>query len=306
MISNFLFHRVSPERDKLWDPMDVKLFEKCIKYISTKYSVELFEDLVSSGNISKRNKVATIMFDDGYKDNIEFAKPILDKYNVKASFYVVTDCIDRNLPTWTHVLEYSFQNTDVSDLLMDFNFLPKEFRITEIKTHSERINYVSKLKPYLKTISHEDRSKVLKRVTDTYKDVKLPKLMMNWDDLRQLKAEGHYIGSHTKYHNMLGTMSEKNDVREELHLSALRIEEMLGYFPLTISYPVGSFNDTTKKISKELGYKIGLAVKQNIYNPSAEDLFEVSRIELYNEPWLKTKLRITNTLEKIKSLIKYK
>ena len=37
-----------------------------------------------------------------------------------------------------------------------------------------------------------------------------------------------------------------------------------------------------------------------------DDLFEVSRIELYNEPWWKTRLRITNTLENIKSLIRYK
>jgi hypothetical protein len=35
-------------------------------------------------------------------------------------------------------------------------------------------------------------------------------------------------------------------------------------------------------------------------------LFEVSRIELYNEPWWKTRLRITNILENIKSLIHYK
>jgi len=80
----------------------------------------------------------------------------------------------------------------------------------------------------------------------------------------------------------------------------------LGHFPTTISYPVGSYNETTKRISKEVGYKIGLAVNQNIYDPDKQDLFEIPRIELYNEPWWKTRLRITHTLENIKSIIRYK
>src|SRR5688572_14010086 len=113
MIRNFLFHRVNPKRERLWDPMDVKLFDRCIRYISNKYNVVLFEDLVSSGDMQTKDNIATIMFDDGYKDNIQYAAPILKKYNCKASFYVVTDCIDRNVPTWTNLLEHMFQNTNV-------------------------------------------------------------------------------------------------------------------------------------------------------------------------------------------------
>jgi hypothetical protein len=59
-------------------------------------------------------------------------------------------------------------------------------------------------------------------------------------------------------------------------------------------------------MSKDVGYKVGLAVKQHIFDPCKEDVFEISRIELYNDPWWKTRLRITNTLERIKSLMRYK
>ena len=87
MIRNFLFHIVNPKRDPLWEPMDVMLFEKWIKTISNKYEVLLFEDLAfDKVKLSKKNRYATIMFDDGYKDNIEYALPILDKYKVKATF----------------------------------------------------------------------------------------------------------------------------------------------------------------------------------------------------------------------------
>lgn len=305
MIRNFLFHRVNPERDLLWDPMSVELFDKCISYISRKYEVVLFEEFVLSGNYNNKN-IATIMFDDGYKDNIEFAAPILSKYNVKASFYVVTDCIDKNILTWTHILEYLFQFTAIQKIDLSFDFLPDELKISTLNNKEERLKYVIKLKPFLKKLPHKKRQLVLDKVTETYNDIELPKLMMNWDDVRKLKDEGHYIGSHTVTHCMLGTMDNEIDITAELVQSGKRIEEKLGYFPSTISYPVGSFNQTTKELAQKAGYKTGLAVKQNIHNPSEEDLFEVSRIELYNESWFKTRLRITNTLENIKSFIRYK
>jgi peptidoglycan/xylan/chitin deacetylase (PgdA/CDA1 family) len=307
MIRNFLFHRVNPQRDKLWDPMSVELFDKCINFISKNYDVVQFEELVFTAQyMSSSKKIATIMFDDGYKDNIEFAAPILKKYNVKGSFYVVTDCIDKNIPTWTHLIEHLFQFTSMKNIEIDFDFLPRELKVKKLLNYEDRIKYVTKLKPYLKLLSHERRQLVLDRITATYVDTELPKLMMNWQDLRKLQQEGHYIGSHTVSHCMLGTMDNEDDIYTELSSSGKRIEEELGNFPLTISYPVGSFNKATKELAIKAGYKFGLAVQQNIHNPKKEDLFEVSRIELYNESWLKTRLRITNTLEKIKSIIRYK
>ncbi len=129
---------------------------------------------------------------------------------------------------------------------------------------------------------------------------------MNWEDLSQLKNAGHYIGSHTITHVMLGTMSDKVLIKNELLNSAKIIEQKLGHYPITISYPVGSYNDKTKELSNEAGYTIGLAVKQKLYDPQKDNVFKIPRIELYNEPWWKTKLRITNTLEDLKSLIRYK
>jgi peptidoglycan/xylan/chitin deacetylase (PgdA/CDA1 family) len=306
MISNFLFHRVNPERDLLWDPMDVELFDRCIQHISKKYKVVLLEDLVNTDELYTKNEYATIMFDDGYKDNLTYAAPILKKYNCKASFYVVTDCIDKNIPTWTHILEYLFQFTNIKKLDLTFDFLPTDLKVENLDSKEDRINYAIKLKPFLKKISHQNRTIVLNRIADTYTDIKLPKLMMNWDDLKSLIAEGHYIGSHTVTHCSLATLQSKEDLTFELLNSGKRIEEMLGYFPASISYPVGSFNEQTKHVSQEVGYKIGLAVKQNIYDPNKDDRFEISRIELYNESWFKTKLRISNTLENIKTLIGYK
>jgi peptidoglycan/xylan/chitin deacetylase (PgdA/CDA1 family) len=304
MISNFLFHRVSPERDPLWDPMDVGLFERSIKYISKHFEVVQLEELMQDvDKVDSKHKFATILFDDGYKDNIEYAAPVLDTYKVKASFYVVTDCIDHSRPTWTHVLDYSFQHTSKIDIDLGFGFLPSPLRVNKFQNRESRIDYARKLKPALKEISHHERQRVLERISQAFDDIALPRLMMGWSDLHELKSAGHYIGSHTVSHPMLGTMADPEDIRGEIFNSAKQIKKQLGHFPVSISYPVGSYNDVAIAISKEAGHQLGLAVKQRAYNPKKDSLFEIPRIELYNESWLKTRLRIDGIIERVSRIL---
>lgn len=302
MIYNFLFHRVNPKRDKMWDPMDVALFSKCVNYITRNFDVVLFEDYMFNNTI-KSNKIASIMFDDGYEDNFFYAAPILKSYNCKASFYVVTNSIDKNIPIWTYLIDKLFEKTTKSAINMNFSFLSPKLRVDKLETGEERVRYVRKLKPFLKTISNNQREIIVNRIIETYTDVKITGEMMNWDQLRQLQSDGHYIGSHTLSHPVLGMIQDNTTTREELFLSGEKIKNELGYFPLSISYPVGSCNDTVKKIAEDAGYKIGLAVNQKTYDPDKDDFFEVPRMELYNESWLKTKLRISNKIEKIRRFI---
>lgn len=306
MIRNFLFHRVHSRRDPLWDPMDPILFEKCIIHIKKNYEVRIFEELMTSGDFKKKADYATIMFDDGYKDNIDIALPILEKHNVKATFYIVTDCIEKNIPTWTHILEYCFQNFKSKQIHLEFDFLPEGLRKVAFDEKTTPLVYARKLKPELKKIDHSSRNIALQTILKTTKIDQFPKLMMNWDDIKKLISKGHYVGSHTVHHFMLGTIDDENIITKELKESREIIHSKLGFYPKTISYPVGSYNKATITLSQKLGYQFGLAVKQDIFNPDKHSKFEIPRIELYNENWFKTRLRISHLLEKIKFLIRYR
>lgn len=288
----------------MWDPMDVALFDKCINYITKHYKVVLLEELVMNDALKKEQNLVTISFDDGYKDNIEHAAPILKKYSCKASFYIVTDCIEHNSLTWTHILEHSFQYTQIPELKLEFDFLPVQLHTRLLPTKSDRVAYAKKLIPFLKTIAHEKREQVLETVKKTFTDCTLPKLMMNWDDIAKLNADGFFVGSHSVSHHMLGTMSDETQIKFELERSRQVILERLGYAPATISFPINSYNENTIRLSKEAGYTAGLAVHQRMYDPESDNDFEIPRIELYNESWWKTRMRITGFLEKIKTVIK--
>ncbi len=302
-VSNFLFHRVSHERDPLWDPMDVKLFEKCVAFISKHFQVVVLEEYALQRPSLSGKPLATIMFDDGYKDNIDFAAEILSRYHCLASFYVVTDCITRNIPTWTYILDYSFSHTAVSKIDLSFDFLPDELKFASLQTTKERVAMAGGLKRALKKLNHDQRTAVLDRIATTYADVDLPGIMMNWSDLGQLKSAGHYVGSHSATHGMLGTMSNEDDILKELKDSSETIHKRLGHVPLTIAYPLGSYNERVIRLTRAAGYTMGLAVKQSRYYPDRDSPFEIPRMELYNEPWWKTRMRISNLDVAIKRMI---
>jgi peptidoglycan/xylan/chitin deacetylase (PgdA/CDA1 family) len=302
LVKNFLFHRVNPQRDALWDPMDVTLFEKCIRHITKHYQVICIEEAALTTKTDLKTRWATISFDDGYKDNLEYAAPILNKYKCPASFYVVTDCIDNNIPTWTYILDYCFQNTTHFKWDMDGLQLPLLLRKEVWINAEERINYARHLKKYVKTLNALQQKAIIERVTTSFNDIVLPQIMMNWDDVRQLANSSFVIGSHTVTHPMLGSLENEQDISYELTQSAAVIKNQTGQFPLTISYPIGSYNDTVIELSKHAGYKMGLATGQTFYEWGQDDVFKIPRTELYNESWLKTSLRINGWLEKLKNI----
>src|SRR5689334_4181726 len=128
-VKNFLFHRVNPVRDELWDPMDVQKFEQCVRYLSKNYQVLHLEDACNTELNYGDKPIATISFDDGYHDNLEYAAPILQKYNCPASFYIVTDCIDTGRMVWTQEIKHYLQSTRLLQFNADLEYLPEGLQV---------------------------------------------------------------------------------------------------------------------------------------------------------------------------------
>jgi peptidoglycan/xylan/chitin deacetylase (PgdA/CDA1 family) len=305
----FLFHRISPVRDKMWDPIDPALFRKLIKYITKKYSVytveELFYNNYNNYNIHNTNKpLACITFDDGYKDFIHYALPVLQEYSAKSSIYVVTNCISSGLPPWTYVLDYLFLNSKKNNLskLSDILECPEEQ--LKFENVSSRIKYGKLLKKQLKKVSDIKRRNIFNSLVSFFDEVEIPSdLMMNSEDIVQISDAGVITGSHTVSHPLLSKIEDETMLYNELKVSGLEIERITGKFPITISYPVGSYDDRVMKLSEKAGYKIGLAVEQKEYKGNLTASFNIPRIEIYNENYFKSLLRLNGYIERIKKLL---
>lgn len=91
-----LYHRVGPESDELTVPPE--RLQQDLEFLRREgYSALSLEQVKQyaqkNHNASFPSKPVVITFDDGYQDNYTNAFPILQKYSMKASFYIITGLV---------------------------------------------------------------------------------------------------------------------------------------------------------------------------------------------------------------------
>lgn len=90
IIPVLMYHSISDKKNFL--SVNTIAFEKQMKFLKNSgYQSINFNEI---NKINKKKIIIT--FDDGYKDNIANALPILNKYNFKATFFIVTNCISKS------------------------------------------------------------------------------------------------------------------------------------------------------------------------------------------------------------------
>jgi len=128
------FHRVLDDIPEDAITISARRFEAIIRAVARKYRVvplQFLVDCIRTGRPWPRRSVA-ISFDDGYLDNARVAAPILTRYGVPATFFVLpgllgTDTVlpwDRHLAgrarwmTWEDVLSLQCQGFDIGSHTM--------------------------------------------------------------------------------------------------------------------------------------------------------------------------------------------
>ncbi len=238
MIRNFIFHRISPE---VIDPLmeiDLGHFEKCIAYIRKHYEVILVEDIHE--NAGSRNKpLATLSFDDGYLDNFLYAAPVLEKYNCRGTFFIVSECVEEQKPLWVTTIQYLLFKNDISGMNFNFDFLPADLRAgCKPNSGHHKAMFIRKMNNCLKKLPVNQKDLIYNYITDSCSDLSLPRMMMNWQELAQLKEKGHYIGAHSHTHNNLTVIKDDAQLAEEFILPRQLIQQNLGYSPAHSHIPL--------------------------------------------------------------------
>ncbi len=89
-----------------------------------------------------------------------------------------------------------------------------------------------------------------------------------------LWEDGHTIGSHSHTHKRLDVLP-REQIREELELSAIAIQRLVGQRPVHFAPPGGFYNRTVQKVAQQAGYSFCRTIDWG-YNR----LFDPMRIEV--------------------------
>jgi peptidoglycan/xylan/chitin deacetylase (PgdA/CDA1 family) len=109
---------------------------------------------------------------------------------------------------------------------------------------------------------------------------------ITWDQLRELKREGFYIGSHSVAHSDLS--KQKKNEGNEAYLARLKreifeskriIDQKLDQDTIIFSYPFGRRNQAAISLARQAGYKIAVTVDRGS-NPFFADPFLLKRDQI--------------------------
>ena len=116
-----MLHHVRPPRRDRFQPNHLlevtpKFFERVIRRLRRSrvdlISLDEMHRRLTTGDFPRRRFVC-VTFDDGYRDNLEFAYPVLKKYEVPFAIYVATSFADRIGELWWLALEAVIAQNDM-------------------------------------------------------------------------------------------------------------------------------------------------------------------------------------------------
>jgi peptidoglycan/xylan/chitin deacetylase (PgdA/CDA1 family) len=291
-----LYHRVCDLPLDIWGlAISPEVFERHIRFYKENYNILRFDEDWS--NVQEPSLVLT--FDDGYADNLHYALPILEKYQVPATIFVSSGNIGTDKEFWWDELEriifYNNKN--------EYYFGPngEYFPLT---TNREKETACQRIRLFLKNLLPEERDEFLKGMMGELDADRLPRPInrsVNEKELRKLASSPYItIGGHTVTHNMLSAES-KEQQEWEIITSKARIEDIIDNEITVFSYPFGGCDDINGhsiESVKKAGYKKAATTSVGLVGKGIE-LYTIPRnsMPFYQEARdLKKQLRKMYTL----------
>jgi peptidoglycan/xylan/chitin deacetylase (PgdA/CDA1 family) len=241
-----------------------EMFERHLDVVGRHYRFVSIDDIgehLASGK-PFTERVAAVTFDDGYRDNYEYAFPILQRKGIPAAVFVVTDLVGQ--AHWQihdklyHLVTKAFANWDdprreLAVLLNDLG-LPAAHLLRHRLAASTPLTTVSALLPDL---SQVNIGRVMHGLEARFGNglCNIP-LSLTWPMIEEMHRAGIIIGSHTQTHISLPAESMET-VSRELEGSKRVIEERIGAPVRHFAYPGGQFTPRDVIALERTGYRFG-------------------------------------------------
>lgn len=258
-------------------------FDKQVRFLSTNYSCVTPAEYFDESFITPKPK-CLITFDDGYKNNLDNALPVLLKYNCKATVFITA-------------LNKTGRDMLCADLIdMAEKLCPaKEIEIGGVKfIKSPKGYYSPEFGKNLMVVSqlikpeYDFQQEIIKTLIDAFEYRNKPEYNEYWkimtdEEIKKLAGNDIItIGNHGYYHTNLGAIKPEN-VRTELIQTKQYLENLIQKEVDTLAYPFGYYSRASYEIAQETGHKYQL-LTEAYYNGEADRAWPniTNRAGVYN------------------------
>jgi peptidoglycan/xylan/chitin deacetylase (PgdA/CDA1 family) len=223
-------------------------------------------DALASGRPLPPRAVA-ITFDDGYRDNLALAVPVLERLEIPSTIFLVPQFLSGHVHAWWERLAWALRSARAREVTIDGER-------SSLSGARELKAALEKIERNLKVLDHRARLQAVEDLVDELEPTRpynAERLFMNWDDARQLARAGVAIGSHTMEHVILARETE-HDQRAELAESRNALESQLDVPVKLLAYPNGTrldYDGTTIDLARSAGYSQALTTWGDLALPDS-------------------------------------
>jgi peptidoglycan/xylan/chitin deacetylase (PgdA/CDA1 family) len=259
------YHRIGypNELGGLYDPALINAtpegFAAQMEYLAGHYNVlsleTLLEHVDSGASLPPRSVLIT--FDDAYHDFLDYAWPVLKRFQLPAVMFIPTGCLEGGHLFWWDLLYRAIFQASAHELS-----LPME---GEWKLHNPRLRAQAfeDLKLRIQAYDQPRAARLLNRVLRKLGlSEPLDSPLLSWDEVRYLDGQGVYMCAHTRTHPILSRISLQ-DAQQEVSQSQADLQSRLGHTWPVFSFPVGHETHLRRDLAPfmvETGFKLAVTM----------------------------------------------
>jgi peptidoglycan/xylan/chitin deacetylase (PgdA/CDA1 family) len=250
-------HRVLPRSDPRYatsDPeytLPLDIFDHCLEFFDRHYHVVSLDDVLLARRGARRlpPRPLLLTFDDGWRDNVEYAIPRLRTAHMPAAMFVAGAVLVHDTPFWQEQLVASWRSGRLAPAPR--RALGRAARPDDATAFgSDPLTPIRILIAALEAVPPTTRNALLGREPL----LREPRSMIARDDLHALAAAGIAIGSHGFSHAPLTRVDAAAEfaatralLRASLHPDA---------DAPALAFPHGKFDGATVARARELGFEL--------------------------------------------------
>jgi peptidoglycan/xylan/chitin deacetylase (PgdA/CDA1 family) len=235
-------------------------------------------NLLGSGRALPRRAVA-ITFDDGYRDTLDLAVPILERLGIPATFFLVPGLLSGAVTPWWEVIPWAFARSTRSAVDWDGIVLPTG-------GHAGRRSSAW-VAARMKAIDRKARDRTVSELVERLRpEGEAPGrgLFLDWDGAREIVRRGFSVGSHSMHHAILAREGGREQ-RDDLAVSRHQLETELGVTVELLAYPngqPGDYDADTVRAARLAGYSHAITTMED-WNMASTPAYEIRRFVMYPE-----------------------
>lgn len=266
------------------------LLEQQLKFIKKNFDVYWASEVPSlmQRGLKSAKPPLVLTFDDGCINNAEYAAPLLDKHQVKSTFYIISHMLEGEQMLWNHEMRCRIALLRDDQLPDGVGPFPAD--------NDERWDAIYWYVRHSKKWTIAEREALLEKLRAIEPDPRYADWMLDSYALMsesQLKSLPDIveIGSHTMTHSLLDQMPIDACI-EEIRESRKELEAIIGKPITTFCYPNGNFSDDVLNAVKET-YDMAVTVEYGAALAD-DDAHKLKRIAVSEDPVYEFAYRLAN------------